>query len=140
MKFARFLFSSASAQNPTITIALQQSITIILTKGHWYVYILAVMMRFFFKLLTGQLTTWTTFYALSYCIVYSHAQHSDQNTEKSTSPQHCFVPFPLVAQALNAVVKCRDRDKKNDRCQNNKHPPDGGSLQGTAHSLTYLCM
>ena len=71
-------------------------------------------------------------------VVYSHAQHSDQNTEKSTSPKHCFVPFPLVAQALNTVVKRRDRDKKNDRRQNNKHPPDGGSLQGTAHN-SYLC-
>ena len=89
-----------------------------------------------FKLLTGQLTTKIIHldYMHNYVVVYSHAQHSDQNTEKSTSPQGCFVTFPLVAQAFNTVVKHRDRDKKNDRRQNNKHPPEGSSLQGTAHS------
>jgi len=41
-----------------------------------------------------------------------------------------MLPFPLVAWTLNTVVEYRRHGKENGRYQDDKHPPDDGSLQG----------
>ena len=46
-----------------------------------------------------------------------------------------MVPFPLVAQTPNTVVVYRGHGKEGDCHQDNKHPPDDGTLKETKIGL-----